>query len=58
MKRAAALPDASAKTRDNTQERIGWVSENVKPSKLTIEDVAGYDMEAHLADIVASEVLI
>ena len=56
MKRAAALQDASAKARDDMRERIGWASEGVKPGKLTIEDVAGYDMEAHLADIVASEV--
>jgi len=56
MKRAAALQDASAKARDDMRERIGWASEGVKPGKLTIEDVAGYDMEAHLAEIVALEV--
>ena len=56
MKRAAALQDASAKARNDMRERIGWASEGVKPGKLTIEDVAGYDMEAHLADMVASEI--
>jgi salicylate hydroxylase len=55
ISRAAALQDASARARNDMRERIGWAAEGVKPGKLTIEDVAGYDMEAHLAQIVASE---
>jgi 2-polyprenyl-6-methoxyphenol hydroxylase-like FAD-dependent oxidoreductase len=55
MERAAALQDASAKAREDVRERIGWAAEGVQDGKLTIEDVAGYDMEAHLAELVASE---
>jgi salicylate hydroxylase len=55
MKRAAELQHASAKAREDMRERIGWAAEGVKPGKLTIEDVAGYDMEVNLAEIVASE---
>jgi salicylate hydroxylase len=57
MKRATALQDASTKAREDIRERIGWAAEGVKPGKLTIEDLCGYDMEEHLAEIVASESL-
>jgi len=55
MKRAGKLQDASARAREDLRERIGWAAEGVKEGKLTIEDVCGYDMEKHLAEIVASE---
>lgn len=55
MERAAALQDASAKAREDIRERIGWAAEGVKPGKLTIEDLCGYDMEVHLSEIVAAE---
>jgi len=55
MQRASTIQDASAKARNDPRERIGWAAEGVKPGKLTIEDLCGYDMEAHLSDIVALE---
>lgn len=57
MKRAATLQDASAKAREDIRERIGWAAEGVKPGKLTIEDLCGYDMEQHLSEIVAAELM-
>lgn len=55
MKRAAALQAASARAREDLRERIGWAAEGARPGKLTIEDISGYDMETHLAKIVAEE---
>ncbi|KAH8682622.1 salicylate hydroxylase [Xylariales sp. PMI_506] len=54
MKRATALQAASAKAREDLRERIGWAVEE-RPGKMTIEDISGYDMESHLAKIVAQE---
>jgi salicylate hydroxylase len=55
MIRAGSLQDASAKAREDMRERIGWAAEGVKPGKLTIEDLCGYDMEEHISEILASE---
>jgi salicylate hydroxylase len=55
MDRAATLQDAAARAREDIRERIGWAAEGVRPGKLTIEDVSGYDMESHLSEIVAAE---
>jgi salicylate hydroxylase len=55
MNRAGSLQDASAKAREDMRERIGWAAEGVKPGKLTIEDLCGYDMEEHISEILASE---
>ena len=55
INRAGSLQDASAKAREDMRERIGWAAEGVKPGKLTIEDLCGYDMEEHISEILASE---
>lgn len=51
--RATRLQDASRRARTDLNERIGWSSANDRPGKLTIEEVCGYDMHAHIADLVA-----
>lgn len=51
--RATRLQDASRRARVDLSERIGWSSANDRPGKLTIEEVCGYDMEAHVAEVVA-----
>jgi salicylate hydroxylase len=53
MSRATELQSASARAREDLRERIGWKAEGVKPGKLTIEDVCGYDMEKHLSEVVS-----
>jgi hypothetical protein len=36
-------------------ERVGWEAKGMKPGKLTIVDLCGYEMEWHLTEIVTSE---
>jgi salicylate hydroxylase len=55
MGRATRIQEASAKARTDLKERIGWSTGNERPGKLTVEDVCGYDMEAHLRQVVAAE---
>lgn len=49
--RATRLQDASRRARIDLTERIGWSSANDRPGKLTIEEVCGYDMHAHVAEL-------
>lgn len=51
--RATQLQDASRRARTDIRERIGWSSASDSPGKLTIEEVCGYDMHAHIAELVA-----
>lgn len=53
--RASRVQAASARARTDLSERIGWSSSSDKPGKLTIEEVCGYDMLAHVRDIVSAE---
>ena len=53
--RATRVQTASAKARTDLSERIGWSTGKERPGKLTIEEVCGYDMEAHLKHIMAEE---
>ena len=50
--RATRVQEASFKARENLNERIGWSSGADQPGKLTIEEVCGYDMRSHLAELV------
>lgn len=50
--RATKLQAASKRARENLNERIGWSSKDTKPGMLTIEEVCGYDMHAHIAELV------
>ena len=50
--RASRVQSASARARTDLSERIGWSSSSDKPGKLTIEEVCGYDMLAHIREIV------
>jgi salicylate hydroxylase len=52
--RATRVQTASAKARTDLNERIGWSTGAEKSGKLTIEEVCGYDMEAHFKQIVGS----
>jgi salicylate hydroxylase len=52
--RATRVQTASAKARTDLNERIGWSTGAEKPGKLTIEEVCGYDMEAHFKQVVES----
>ncbi|KAI0470534.1 hypothetical protein GGR56DRAFT_133444 [Xylariaceae sp. FL0804] len=52
MPRATRMQDASRRAREDITERIGWSSKNDRPGKLTIEEVCGYDMHAHVAELV------
>lgn len=51
--RATRVQEASARARTDLSERIGWSSSTDRPGKLTIEEVCGYDMKGHVADLVA-----
>lgn len=51
--RATTLQEASRRARTDIRERIGWSSASDRPGKLTIEEVCGYDMHAHIAELVA-----
>lgn len=53
--RASRVQDASKKARTDLSERIGWSSSTDKPGKLTIEEVCGYDMLAHIRDLVSKQ---
>lgn len=50
--RASRVQDSSRRARLDLTERIGWSSANDRPGKLTIEEVCGYDMHAHVAELV------
>ncbi|KND86841.1 6-hydroxynicotinate 3-monooxygenase [Tolypocladium ophioglossoides CBS 100239] len=49
--RATRLQESSKRARTDITERIGWSSANDRPGKLTIEEVCGYDMHAHIAEL-------
>ena len=49
--RATRVQDASLKARTDLSERIGWSSSNDRPGKLTIEEICGYDMHAHVQSL-------
>jgi salicylate hydroxylase len=51
--RATRVQESSRKARTDITERIGWSSANDRPGKLTIEEVCGYDMHSHVAELVA-----
>ncbi|KAJ5129127.1 uncharacterized protein N7515_005166 [Penicillium bovifimosum] len=53
--RATRIQEASFKARENLNERIGWSSSTDRPGKLTIEEVCGYDMREHLAQLVCQQ---
>lgn len=52
--RVTKIQQASLRARENLNERIGWSSSaaDIK-DKLTIEEVCGYDMKAHIDQLVA-----
>ncbi|KAK1251873.1 hypothetical protein MKX07_007352 [Trichoderma sp. CBMAI-0711] len=50
--RATRVQESSRRARTDITERIGWSSANDRPGKLTIEEVCGYDMHAHIAELV------
>ena len=50
--RATQLQAASKRARVDLNERIGWSSKADRPGKLTIEEVCGYDMHKHVAELV------
>lgn len=50
--RATRVQEASFRARENLSERIGWSSSTDRPGKLTIEEVCGYNMREHLAELV------
>jgi salicylate hydroxylase len=50
--RATRVQEASFRARENLNERIGWSSSIDRPDKLTIEEVCGYNMKDHLAELV------
>ncbi|KAL6875070.1 FAD/NAD(P)-binding domain-containing protein [Trichoderma novae-zelandiae] len=49
-----SIPDKLQLRRARTDitERIGWSSAHDRPGKLTIEEVCGYDMHSHVAELV------
>ncbi|KAK0385628.1 hypothetical protein NLU13_6805 [Sarocladium strictum] len=49
--RATRLQEASRRARENLNERIGWSSKDTKPGMLTIDEVCGYDMHAHVESL-------
>ncbi|OBT71041.1 hypothetical protein VF21_10624 [Pseudogymnoascus sp. 05NY08] len=49
--RASRVQKASARARTDLSERIGWSSSEDRPGKLTIEEVCGYDMHCHVAEL-------
>lgn len=52
--RATTMQEASRRARTDIKERIGWSSASDRPGKLTIEEVCGYDMHAHIVEVVAA----
>lgn len=53
--RVTKIQQASLRARENLNERIGWSSKADglnKEDKLTIEEVCGYDMKAHIDKLV------
>lgn len=50
--RASRVQAASSKARTDLSERIGWSSKTDRPGKLTIEEICGYDMHAHVTELV------
>ncbi|KAH8669862.1 hypothetical protein BGZ61DRAFT_364013 [Ilyonectria robusta] len=50
--RATRLQASSKRAREDLDERIGWSSKKDSPGKLTIEEVCGYDMHVHVAELV------
>jgi len=54
--RASKVQAASARARTDLSERIGWSSASDRPGKLTIEEVCGYDMLAHIRKLVSKSV--
>ncbi|KAM6477341.1 hypothetical protein HDV62DRAFT_208932 [Trichoderma sp. SZMC 28011] len=49
--RATRVQESSRRARTDITERIGWSSANDRPGKLTIEEVCGYDMHSHVAEL-------
>lgn len=52
--RATRVQESSRRARTDITERIGWSSANDRPGKLTIEEVCGYNMHSHVAELVTS----
>lgn len=52
--RATRVQESSRRARTDITERIGWSSANDRPGRLTIEEVCGYDMHSHIAELVKS----
>lgn len=54
--RVTRIQQASLRARENLNERIGWSSKAsaLDPAKLTIEEVCGYDMKAHIDGLQAN----
>lgn len=50
--RATRVQESSKRARTDLTERIGWSSAKDRPGKLTIEEVCGYDMHTHVAELV------
>jgi salicylate hydroxylase len=53
--RATKIQDASLRARKDPRERIGWKTGQERVGKLTIEEVCGYDLEAHVRKVVGRE---
>lgn len=51
--RATRVQSASARARTDLSERIGWSSSKDRPGKLTIEEICGYDMHEHIAQLAS-----
>lgn len=51
--RATRVQQASARARTDLSERIGWSSSSDRPGKLTIEEICGYNMHEHIAQLAA-----
>ena len=49
--RATRVQQASARARTDLSERIGWSSSEDRPGKLTIEEICGYNMHEHVAEL-------
>lgn len=49
--RVTRIQQASLRARENLNERIGWSSGANLEGKLTIEEVCGYDMKAHIDEL-------
>jgi salicylate hydroxylase len=53
--RGSRVQATSARARTDLSERIKWSSSSDKAGKLTIEEVCGYDVLAHIRSIVSQE---